>query len=35
MGVMGVNWYVKVMYICNNFNINEVKVLEVYFYVWE
>ena len=35
MGVTGVNWYVKVMHIRNNFNTNEAKVLEAYSYAWE
>ncbi|MEO0723928.1 MAG: S8 family serine peptidase [Bacteroidota bacterium] len=35
LGVTGVNWYVKVMNIKNNFNTNEAAVLEAYSYAWE
>lgn len=35
LGVTGVNWYVKVMHIRNNFITNEAKVLEAYSYAWE
>ena len=35
LGVTGVNWYVKVMVIKNNFLTNEAQVLEAYSYAWE